>query len=268
MSCFVLTVPCESEIFQRLLEENEEGISIVAEDGLGRIYAETRLELELLLSRFSDAESSSIQEVVEDDWRDIWSDSLPDITLPGLPFSIVSSCNEREREGAVVLNPGRSFGIGHHETTQAVLRLMAAAAQSYPSMFQGARVLDVGCGSGVLGIVAAKFGAENVIFIDNDPEALRVTEENVRQNGIRDFKVTSTLSPQYVEQSQIILINILLNVSSQLAPLLVKPGITIFGSGFLTEQAEEFAKVFRLEKSYRLTVGEWSGLLGVVPPNG
>jgi len=80
----------------------------------------------------------------------------------------------------VEIDPGLSFGTGLHGTTRACLRLLDAWQQRHP----GASVLDVGCGSGILAIAAAKLGCPRVTAVDNDPDALRVARANAASNGL------------------------------------------------------------------------------------
>src|SRR5213075_275452 len=84
-----------------------------------------------------------------------------------------------ERE-PIVLVPGMAFGTGEHETT----RLCAAALERL--VVPGSRWLDVGTGTGILAIVAARCGATKVVAVDNDPEAAHVALEVVRRNGLED----------------------------------------------------------------------------------
>ena len=86
----------------------------------------------------------------------------------------------------IELDPGMSFGTGNHFTTRTCLVLIDA----YSDAYQGREVLDVGCGSGILGIAACKLGAESVVAIDCDEEALRIARENAARNGIDPCRLT------------------------------------------------------------------------------
>jgi ribosomal protein L11 methyltransferase len=78
----------------------------------------------------------------------------------------------------VTLDPGMAFGTGQHETTRMCLEALERAVR------RGARVLDAGCGSGILAIAAAKLGAREVLAIDVDADCVRITGENARLNGV------------------------------------------------------------------------------------
>ncbi len=88
----------------------------------------------------------------------------------------------------VVLDPGRSFGSGSHESTRLALALLEDAVRP------GARVLDVGCGSGVLAVAAALLGAAAVTAIDIEPDAVPITAANADRNGVADRVDASTAS--------------------------------------------------------------------------
>ena len=84
----------------------------------------------------------------------------------------------RPDDVVLTLDPGMAFGTGQHETTRMCLEALERAVTP------GARVLDVGCGSGILSIAAAKLGAREVVALDIDSDCVRVTRENVALNGV------------------------------------------------------------------------------------
>jgi ribosomal protein L11 methylase PrmA len=87
---------------------------------------------------------------------------------------------------AVDIDPGRVFGNGDHPTTRAALDALASEVRA------GDRVLDLGCGSGVLAVAAARLGASAVVAVDVDPEAVGVTRANAQRNGVDDVVDAST----------------------------------------------------------------------------
>ncbi len=122
--------------------------------------------------------------VREDDWADSWKSHYKPQRIDGV--TVVPSWESYEPsdgETVIRLDPGMAFGTGSHETTRLVIKLLQRVALS------GKRVLDVGCGSGILSIVASSLGASSVNAYDIDPVAVRVTEENVRACGITNIKV-------------------------------------------------------------------------------
>lgn len=137
----------------------------------------------------------------------------------------------------VPLDPGRAFGSGSHPAT----RLAVAALE--PRVRPGARVLDVGCGSGVLAVVAARLGAGIVVAVDVDPEAVRATQENAGINDVGAVVSATTRAAEEVEGSfDLVLANIGLRVLGELAPRLAARTAVGGGcilSGLLDGQADE-----------------------------
>jgi ribosomal protein L11 methyltransferase len=140
------------------------------------------------------------------------------------------------------LDPGLAFGTGTHPTTALCLEWLDGQDVT------GKCVVDYGCGSGILGIAAALKGAERVVCVDHDPQALEATLENATRNGVTDL--VQLLAPEaYCENSaDFVLANILAGPLVELVPVLlgsVKPGGTIVLSGILEEQAGSVADAYR-----------------------
>ncbi|MDB5861241.1 MAG: ribosomal protein methyltransferase [Ramlibacter sp.] len=136
------------------------------------------------------------------------------------------------------LDPGLAFGTGTHPTTRMCLRWIA----QHPP--QGQRVLDYGCGSGILAIGAARFGAATVDAVDIDQAAVRATEDNARANGVQ---LHAGLPDQASGQYQTVLANILATSLKVLAPLLcghVAPGGALVLAGILSRQADELKAAY------------------------
>ncbi len=115
-------------------------------------------------------------EIPDRDWLAVWREGLDAVTVGAL--TIVPPWIDGG-PGAIVIEPGQAFGTGHHETTTGCL----AALQELD--VAGASVLDVGTGSGVLAIAAARLGAGEVIAVDVDPLAITAARENARRNGVK-----------------------------------------------------------------------------------
>ncbi len=133
------------------------------------------------------------------------------------------------------LDPGLAFGTGTHPTTRMCLRWIAEHGDAVAA----GRVLDYGCGSGILAIGAAKFGAADVDAVDIDPAALTSTALNAQANQV----ALHTGSPELaVGTYQVVLANILASPLKVLAPLLwshVAPGGSLVLAGILARQADE-----------------------------
>ena len=158
------------------------------------------------------------------------------------------------------IDPGLAFGTGSHATTRLVLRFLEQQIRG------GERVLDYGCGSGVLGIAAAKLGAAGVVAIDIDPQAVVVTHENSRANGVRiDASLPEALP---AGRYDVIVANILAQPLIELAPTLAslaERGARLALAGILESQADEVVKAYANRFEMRVGPREegWALLTGV-----
>lgn len=134
------------------------------------------------------------------------------------------------------LDPGLAFGTGSHPTTALCLAWLARAPR-----LEGARVLDFGCGSGILALAALQLGASAATAVDVDPQALAVTRDNAARNALQTG--LEVMLPQALEagrQFDLLVANILLGPLLELAPTLaghLPPGGRLVLSGLLAEQA-------------------------------
>jgi ribosomal protein L11 methyltransferase len=124
----------------------------------------------------------SVGRVAREDWTESWKRHFKPIEI-GSRLLIKPSWIKRptkKNQAVVVLDPGLSFGTGNHPTTAFCLRQLVACRKAGEAQ----AVLDIGTGSGILAIAAAKLGYAPVCAMDFDPEAVRVARENARQNGV------------------------------------------------------------------------------------
>lgn len=180
--------------------------------------------------------------VNEDDWADCWKKYYHPIKT-GERIVIVPVWEDytpEEGELAVLMDPGMAFGTGTHETT----RLCAALLEKYTR--EGCRMLDVGCGSGILAICAAKLGASECLACDIDPSAVRIAGENAELNGVKDI-VTCAKSDLLAdvpegETFDVICANIVADViirmSGDVCRYLAEEGVLLV-SGIILERCEE-----------------------------
>jgi ribosomal protein L11 methyltransferase len=128
--------------------------------------------------------AAEFREVADQDWTRAWMDQFRPMRFGRrlwiYPWNIEPPADGDEERAVVRLDPGLAFGTGTHPTTALCLEWLDGLAPA------GARVLDVGCGSGVLAIAALKLGAESAVGIDNDPQALAASLDNARRNGVDD----------------------------------------------------------------------------------
>ncbi len=150
---------------------------------------------------------------------------------------------EVEAQNAVIvtLDPGLAFGTGTHPTTALCLEWLDGAA------LKGKRIIDFGCGSGILGIAGARLGAASVCAVDHDPQAVLATTANAAANGVAG-RVSATLSSGFkAVPADIVLANILANVLVELSDAisaLVKPGGRLVLSGILEAQADTVRQAY------------------------
>jgi ribosomal protein L11 methyltransferase len=175
--------------------------------------------------------------VEDDDWLARWRDHaiehcfadrlwvVPrDATPPSLP--------------ALRLDPGLAFGTGGHPTTRLCLEWLAA------QRLDGLRVLDFGCGSGILALAACVLGAGQVVAVDHDPQALLATRENAAYNQISGGQLIVQEPAELAGDGNfdVVVANILVNPLLELASLitaLLRPGAMLVLSGLLANQAEQ-----------------------------
>lgn len=175
--------------------------------------------------------------------------------------------HEQVREcGAVVvsLDPGLAFGTGTHPTTAMCLEWL-------DRQFHGGTVIDYGCGSGILGIAAAKLGAARVDAFDIDPQALIATRDNAALNRVGQILYTHEHAQSLPPACDVLLANILSGPLVELAPALtprVKPGGRLVLAGLLASQADEviaaYARSFELHPA--ASRDDWVLLAGVRAP--
>jgi ribosomal protein L11 methyltransferase len=176
-----------------------------------------------------------LEHVVGDAWRDEWKKHFePFVLCRGVvvrpPWRTYSA---RADERVITLEPGRAFGTGLHETT----RLVAEALVDRVPPSRGSRVLDVGCGSGILALTSIVLGAKEVRAVDIDPEAIAVTRENAERNGVSDrVVVDETPVDRIAQRFPIVLANIeattLIDLAAPLIARLADAG-TLVLSGIL-----------------------------------
>ncbi len=179
----------------------------------------------------------------EQDWENSWKQYYAPIPLGRI--TIVPAWQKDEYklsdgEIPVYMDPGMAFGTGTHETTRLVIKLL----DKY--MREGASVLDVGTGSGILAICAAKLGAGKVFACDLDPVAVKVARENVSDSGMSNIKVEVSDLLRSVEKTDggygVVMANIVADIIMRLNPDIKKymsaDGVYII-SGIIMPRADE-----------------------------
>jgi ribosomal protein L11 methyltransferase len=186
--------------------------------GLGRLYLEEKL-------------------VDDESWKENWSEHFKQVQLTDSleVKSTLSYPDATPNQHTIVLDPGMAFGTGTHETTA----LCAVLMEKYQC--NGKIVLDIGCGSGILSIVAARLGSHKVIGVDIDPIAVETAHENVLRNQCASYVkiLQGDLTKGLDVRAQIVVANLvaeaIIELAASVKPCLAGGGIFI-SSGILNEK--------------------------------
>ncbi len=202
--------------------------------------------------------------VHETDWAEAWKAHFPVLRV-GRRIVIKPTWLEhvaRPDDVVLDLDPGMAFGTGLHPTTRLCLAALEGLADG--GRIAGARVLDVGCGSGILGIAAAKLGADAVHGLDTDSIAIEATDANVARNGLTGrVRAASGSLPSGGPPSDVVLANLIASVLVALAAELreeLRPGGVILASGIFVDREPEVRAAFArvdLEVTARHDEGDW-----------
>ena len=214
-----------------------------------------------------DKESLTLKTLEDQVWERSWMSDFKAMQF-GERLWVCPSWQKPPEPNAVniMLDPGLAFGSGSHATTSMCLQWLEK------NIRDDIKVIDYGCGSGILAIAAALLGAAQVIAVDNDPQAITATIENAKRNNIPKGVIETYLPDQLPDNpagllSDILVANILAEPLMQLAEdlsHLVKPQGQIALSGLLAEQAdgllEHYGFWFEMDKA--VMSEEWARLSG------
>lgn len=251
-----------------VLTEEEDGhwlitAYIIEDDNTARTLAEIEAWAGKTGAGLSHAES-----VEERDWLEEWKKGFSPLRIG--ERLVVSPSWERfeAREGdtVITIDPGTAFGTGHHESTAMALALIEGL---YRGPRPPARVLDVGCGTGILAIACARLGAESVLALDCDPEAVRKTGENARRNGAAE-RILATDAPLAAAGSgfDLVCANIIHNTLVEMAGEIAAacaPAARLVLAGILRGwQEENILRIYRkagFAPAGKRHENEWAALL-------
>lgn len=203
--------------------------------------------------------------VAEEDWAGAWRAYYKPVRV-GRRFLIKPSWEDYtpvEKELVIEIDPGMAFGCGTHPTTSLCLKLLEKYIQA------GQTVYDVGTGSGILAIAAAKLGAGRIVAIDLDPLACRVAVENVKRNDLADkVQVMQGNLLDLIEDSAgLVVSNIIADVIMDFTPdaaAVLAPGGIFIASGIINHRAAEVRTAIEaagLSIREQVEDGQWVALV-------
>jgi ribosomal protein L11 methyltransferase len=217
------------------------------------VSADVDLEAVRAALSTADAELVDVEFVDDDDWQERWRAHAVRACFGGRLWLVprdeaaAAPAPEPGRRAVLRLDPGLAFGSGSHPTTRLCLEGLAALP------LEGRRVLDYGCGSGILALAACLLGAASVTAVDHDPQALLATRENAAYNSIEADRL-SVRRPEDVLRADpplppfdVVVANILANPLVELAPALTAltaPGGLLMLSGLLVEQERAIREAY------------------------
>ena len=234
------------------------------------VLERVRKELEGMRSYVDVGECTIEESQTEDvDWVNNWKKYFHQFSIDDI--LVIPSWEQVEAKDSdkmvIHIDPGTAFGTGMHETTQLCIRQLRKYVKP------GAQILDVGCGSGILGMLALKFGAAHSVGTDLDPCAIDATHENMKANGIREDQyevmIGNIIDDKEVqdkagyEKYDIVAANILADVLVPLTPVILhqlKKGGIYITSGIIDDKEETVTEAVRAAGMEVLEVhhqGEW-----------
>ena len=185
--------------------------------------------------------------VADREWTRVWEEQFHPLQMGERLWICPSWAPPPDPDAInILLDPGLAFGTGTHPTTAMCLRALHAG------LTPGQRVVDYGCGSGILGIAAARLGATAVLGVDNDPQAITASRDNARRNEVADaaFPVVlpqDDLVASWQVSANWVVANILVGPLVALAPALtslIVPGGRLLLAGLLVDQAHEVIEAY------------------------
>ncbi len=214
------------------------------------------------LSRLYPIPESAVRKLASANWAEAWKADYAPMRIGERLLIVPSWCEAESQPGDLVitLDPGMAFGTGLHPST----RLCLVALEGLVA--DGTSVLDVGTGSGVLAIAAARCGAASVMACDTDPTAVAVAQENAQLNGVEVTITAGSVDEVPPGRFDVVVANILAGVITRLAPHLadrLAASGTLIVSGILNEQADDVAlglEAAGLAVTGRTIEGDWVAL--------
>jgi Ribosomal protein L11 methylase len=205
--------------------------------------------------------------LADQDWATCWQQYFKPVEIiPGLVIKPSwENCPSRPDQVIIEMDPGMAFGTGQHASTRMALALIKRCQE----IKRCREVLDVGTGTGILAMAAALFGAERVVAIDNDPDAVTVARNNVARNGLAG-KIDVSVTPVTQIRSTFPLVcanivhDVLATIAGTLANLTMPGGWLVLAGILSGDQEDSIIRIYRacgLQPLDRLYQEEWTALL-------
>lgn len=208
-----------------------------------------------------------VRTVEEADWADAWKAFFP-VMRVGRRLVIRPTWRRHKaapKDVVLALDPGMAFGTGLHPTTRLCLAALEPLADD--GRLTGARVLDVGCGSGILAIAALKLGASTALGVDTDPVAIASTTANGQRNDMGDrLEAREGSVPTEERPFDVVLANLVAGILIAIAPQLdaeIGSGGTLLASGIIADRVAEVRTAFEatgLRVAASTSEGDWVAL--------
>ena len=224
-----------------------------------------------LVAHVGNISALNVRVIEEEEWEKAWKEHFHVLQVGGRTVIVPTwrTYAPKDTDVVITLDPGMAFGTGHHPTTRMCLELL----EEYVT--PGIKVLDLGCGSGILSIAAAKLGAANAFGLEIDPIAATAAERNVRENGVEGVVTTEEATlphPKVIAGTyDLIIANISSKVIIDLAEYIVGAvisGGTIILSGILEEQragvVDRLSELGVMVKD-SMTDTDWVALVATTP---
>lgn len=207
-------------------------------------------------------EEIEITQIYEEDWANNWKQYYKPVRIGNnvVVKPTWEKCNQViEKDIVIEMDPGMAFGTGTHETT----RMCIALLEKY--VFKGCSILDLGCGSGILGIAGIKLGANKCTSVDIDKNAVEVCKSNININNLSDKievlegNLLEAVTGKYDIITANIIADTIIDLMSQIHPILNKNGIFI-SSGIIKDRYNDVKDAFKIN-NYKIIedvfMGEW-----------
>lgn len=207
-----------------------------------------------------------LSEVDEQDWANEWKNYYKPTKI-GEKIVVKPTWEEYEKKEddlIVELDPGMAFGTGTHETTTMCIQQL----EKYVN--ENSKVFDIGCGSGILAISAAKLGAKDVLAVDLDEVAVKVSKENVSLNNVDVKVIHGNLMEVVNDKADIVVANIIADIIKILAKDIknfMKEDAVFISSGIIHKKVDEVKKSLEengLEIVEIQTLGEWNAIVSKI----